>query len=349
MSELRVGIVGAGSIARARHIPQFQNHPQSTVVAIADVSDEAIGRAKSEFNIPFGYTDYHAMFESENLDAISICTPNKFHAPVAIAALRHGFHVLCEKPMALNAAEAREMTRVAEETGKILYVAYRYRFQPNAQAAKRIVDAGELGEIYMIRVNALRRRGIPSWGVFTDKEMQGGGALVDFGVHLLDVALWLAGSPHVVEVSGVTSNRLGTRPNVNLWGPWGHERFNVEDQAAAFIRLAGGKAIQLEVSWALNIPEAQEAISLSGTEGGLDVYPLRINKAAHGMLLNTTPAWIPDEKTSEWDHQTNEFISAIREGRQPLVKPEEALRVSEIVDAIYQSSESGAAIRLGDV
>jgi predicted dehydrogenase len=347
MSQLRIGIVGAGSIARARHIPLLQAHPDATVVAISDVSREAIDRATMEFNIPFGYTDYQEMFEQENLDAISICTPNKFHAPVAIAALQKGLHVLCEKPMALNAAEGREMVRVAKETGKILMIAYRYRWQARAQAAKRVIDSGELGEIYMIRVNALRRRGIPSWGVFTNKEMQGGGALVDFGVHLLDLALWLAGNPRPLEVSGTISQRLGSKPGVNIWGAWNHENFEVEDQAAAFVRLEGGKALQMEVSWALNIPESQETISLSGTEGGLDVYPLKVNRTAHGMLINWEPTWMPGEKTNEWELQMNDFVESVLQGRQPLVKPEEALAVSEIVDAIYQSAATEAAIRIG--
>lgn len=346
MSELRVGIVGAGGIARARQIPLFQQHPKATVVAVADVAQAAVDLAVSEFGIPKGYTDYQEMLARENLDAVVVCTPNKFHAPVSIAAMRAGAHVLCEKPMALHAAEGRDMIAVARETGKILQIAYRYRFQPEAQAAKRVIEDGELGEIYVVRVQALRRRGIPSWGVFTNKELQGGGALVDFGVHLLDLALWLAGGPHAVEVLGLASQRLGTRPGVNQWGSWDPERFHVDDHAIALIRLENGRALQLECSWALNIPEPVEQVSLSGTEGGLDVYPLRLNKAAHGMLLNTTAAWIPNANGVDWDGQTNDFIEAVLEGRPPLVKPEEALQVSAIVDAIYQSSESGQAVTL---
>jgi predicted dehydrogenase len=300
----------------------------------------------SEFGIPFGYTDYREMFETENLDAVSICTPNKFHAPIAIAALQKGLHVICEKPMALNSSEAREMTRVARETGKTLMIAYRYRYQATSQAAKRVIASGELGEIYMVRIQGLRRRGIPSWGVFTNKEMQGGGALVDFGVHLLDLALWLIGNPKPVEVMGITSQRIGTRPDVNEWGPWGHENFEVEDHATALVRLENGNAIQLEVSWALNIPESVENISFSGTEGGLDLRPFRINKASHGMLINSTPTWIPGEKLIDWDLQIDDFIESVLNGREPLIRPEEAMHVSQIVDAIYESSNTGTAIKL---
>ena len=345
-AELRVGVVGAGSIARARHIPCLQAHPKVSLVAVSDVSEEAVARTTLEFNIPFGYTDYEEMFDKENLDAITICTPNKFHAPVAMAALRKGLHVLCEKPMATNAQAARQMCEVARETGKTLAIAYRYRFQARSQAAKRVIDAGELGEIYLVRVHALRRRGIPSWGTFTNKDIQGGGALVDFGVHLLDLALWLAGDPKPVEVLGMASARLGTRPNVNQWGQWNYEDFQVEDHAVAFVRLEDGKALQIEASWAVNIPESVENISLSGTEGGLDLNPFKVNKAAHGMLVNWVPAWMPGEKTLDWELQFDDFVQALVEGREPLVKPEEALKVNEIVDAIYESSVTGTSVKL---
>lgn len=347
MRELRVGVIGAGGIARSQHIPLLQKHPQVHLAAVADVSAEALAVVASKFNVPASYADYRELLDNEDLDAVVVCTPNKFHAPVAIAAMNKGLHVLCEKPMAASVEQAREMARVARETGMMLAIAYRYRFQPPVQAAKRLTVAQELGEIYMIRVAALRRRGIPSWGVFTNRELQGGGALIDFGVHLLDAALWLAGNPKAIEVVAVTSQRLGRSPGVNKWGAWNHEQFEVEDHAAAFVRLEGGKALQLEASWALNIAADQETISLSGTEGGLDVFPLRLNKAAHGMLLDSTPAWIPDAELSEWKAQIDDFVAAVLEGRSPLVQPEEALQVSEIVDAIYRSAAEGEVVRVG--
>jgi predicted dehydrogenase len=346
MSQLKVGIIGAGLIARGRHIPCFQRNKKVALVAISDVSQDTVEQVGHEFGIPATYTDYHEMFAQEHLDAVVVCTPNKFHAPVTIDALQHGLHVLCEKPMALNAEESRMMVQAAHEAGKILSIGFHYRHKASARAAKRVIEDGELGDIYMVRINALRRRGIPSWGTFTNKDIQGGGALVDFGVHLIDLALWLIGNPRILEVTGTTSQRLGTRPNVNAWGPWNYQDFQVEDHAAAFIRLQDGKAMQLEVSWALNIAESVENISLSGTEAGLDVFPLRVNKPAHGMLINWTPAWMPGEKENEGDVQTADFVDAVLEGRRPVVKAEEALQVSEIVDAIYRSSVSGSSVRL---
>ena len=346
MSQLKVGIIGAGGIARGRHLPCFQRNKKVTLAAIADVVPDLVEQAAQQFSIPAVYGDYQEMIEKEHLDAVVICTPNKFHAPMTIDALRGGVHVLCEKPMALNAEEGRAMLAAAHESGKILSIAYHYRHKAAARAAKRIVESGELGDIYMVRVTALRRRGIPSWGTFTNKAIQGGGALVDFGVHLLDLALWLVGHPQVQEVTGVTSQRLGTRPNVNPWGQWNYEDFQVEDHAAAFLRLAGGKAIQLEVSWALNIAESAENVSLSGVEAGLDVFPLRVNKPAHGMLVNWAPTWMPGEQENEGDVQTADFVDSVLEGRRPVVTAAQALEVSEIVDAIYRSSVTGAAVRL---
>ncbi len=337
---------GANRIARGRHIPCFQRNKKAALVAIADVSQEAVEWVGQEFGIPATYTDYQEMLAKEKPDAVVVCTPNKYHAPVTIDALRSGLHVLCEKPLALNPEEGRAMLQAAHEAGKILSIAFHYRHKPNSRAAKRVIEGGELGDVYRVRIDALRRRGIPSWGTFTNKEIQGGGALVDFGVHLIDLALWLIGNPKVLEVAGTTSQRLGTRPNVNIWGPWNHEDFQVEDHAAAFIRLQDGKAMQLEVSWALNIAESVENVSLAGTEAGLDVFPLRVNKPAHGMLIDWRPTWMPGEKENDGDVQTADFVDAVLEGRRPVVKAEEALQVSEIVDAIYRSSVSGAAVRL---
>jgi predicted dehydrogenase len=347
MARLRVGVVGTGGIARNRHIPGYVKlKDEVDVVAICDVSKDVVTRTASEFGIEKAYTDYREMFDCEKLDAISVCTPNSFHAPISIAALERGIHVLCEKPLALCPEEAKNMIRAAEQAGKTLMTGFHYRFQAESQAAKRVIESGELGDIYMVRVQAIRRRGIPGWGVFTNRSLQGGGAMIDFGVHLLDLALWLAGNPKVVEVTGVTSAHLGSKPNVNPWGPWDHEHFEVEDHAAAFIRFENGMAMQFEASWALNVAQSAENVSFSGTHAGLDVFPFQLNKAAHGMLLNTKPAWMPGEQDNVGDLEIAEFIHSILEERTPLVTAQQALQVTEIVDAMYRSAEQRASIQL---
>jgi predicted dehydrogenase len=348
MDKLRIGIIGAGNIARGRHLPCFQRNPHATIAAISDVMVEAATSMASEFGIPAVYSDYTEMLDKEQLDAVVVCTPNKFHAPATIAALDRGVHVLCEKPMALDPAEGRAMLAAAERTGKILSIAFHYRHTHYVRAARRVVESGELGTVYMTRVTALRRRGIPSWGTFVRKDMQGGGAMIDFGVHLLDSALWLMGNPRPVEVCASLSQNLGKRPNVNQWGQWNYQEFTVEDQVAAFVRFDNGATMLLECSWALNIPESKENISLSGTEAGLEVFPLSVNKASHEMLVTWKPDWMPGEKDNPGDVQTADFVDAICEGRQPVSQAHQALQVTELVDAMYRSAEQGRAIRFDE-
>jgi predicted dehydrogenase len=346
MEKLRIGVVGTGGIARARHIPWFSKHPQATIVAASDTVRASVDEVAAQWNIPGVYTDYNEMFAKEQLDAAIICTPNMYHAPAAIAALEKGLHVLCEKPMALDPAEGRAMVETARRVGKTLSIGFHYRHMANVQAARRVVTAGELGKIYMVRVQALRRRGIPSWGTFVHKHIQGGGAMIDFGVHLLDTALWLIGNPKPVEVTASLSQNLGKAQNVNPWGQWNYKEFTVEDQVAAFVRFDNGASMLLECSWALNIPESVEQVSISGTDAGLEVFPLKVNKAAHEMLVSWKPDWVAGANTDAGETQTNDFVMAVLEGRSPIVLPEQALQVTEIVDAIYRSAEAGKAIQL---
>jgi predicted dehydrogenase len=346
MDKLRVGVVGTGGIARSRHIPCFSRHPNVTLAAVSDVVQASAQEVALEHNIPGVYTDYNEMFKTEKLDAVVVCTPNKYHAPATIAALEKGLHVLCEKPLALDPAEGRAMLDAAKKSGKTLSIGFHYRHMANVRAAKRVVSAGELGKIYMVRVQALRRRGIPSWGTFVHKHIQGGGAMIDFGVHLLDTALWLIGNPRPVEVCASLSQNLGQQPNVNPWGEWNYKEFTVEDQVAAFVRFDNGTSMLLECSWALNVPESVENVSISGTEAGLEVFPLKVNKAAHEMLVSWKPDWMPGERDNAGDVQTDDFVTALLEGRPPTVLPEQALQVTDIVDAIYRSAEAGKAIQL---
>ena len=344
--KVRVGIVGTGGIARNRHIPAFQKNPNAEVVAVADLVSESATAVAKEFGIPSIYTDFNEMFTKEKLDAAIICTPNLYHEPSTISALEHGLHVLCEKPMALDPNEAQSMLDASKKSGKILTIGFHYRHMGNVRAAKAVVDSGDLGKVYMTRVQAIRRRGIPSWGSFVHKHMQGGGAMIDYGVHLLDSALWLMGNPKPVEVSASLSQYLGKEPNVNPWGDWNYKEFTVEDQVAAFVRFDNGSTMILECSWALNVPASVENISLSGTKAGMEVFPLSINKAAHGMLVNEKPDWLAGERLDPGDVQTADFVNAVLHNTKPIVQPEEALQVTQLIDAMYRSAEQGKAIQL---
>lgn len=344
--KVRIGIVGTGNIARARHLPCFTANENAEIVAVCDILPDVLAEAAKDFEVPASYLDYREMYEKEDLDAVIICTPNDLHAPATIAALEKGLHVLCEKPMALDPAEGQQMMDAAEKAGKILTFGFHYRHMPQTLAARRVVDSGELGDVYMVRVTALRRRGIPSWGTFVHKHIQGGGAMIDFGVHLLDSALWLMGNPKAVEVSATLSQRLGTAPNVNQWGEWNYQEFTVEDQVAAFIRFENNITLALECSWAINIPASKENISLSGTKAGLEVFPLSVNKADHEMLTTWTPDWIPGAKVDPGDHQAADFVDSILNGGHPMTRADQAWQVTQLVEAMYRSAEEGRAVTL---
>ncbi|MDR7001055.1 Gfo/Idh/MocA family oxidoreductase [Neobacillus niacini] len=345
MSKLRIGIVGTGGIAINRHIPTFlQLNVMASIEGVYDIDQVRAEQVASQFNILKVYPSYQEMFR--NVDAIVICTPNKFHAEITVAALEAGIHVLCEKPMALTASECRQMAEAAKRSGKVLAVAYHYRFMKEARAAKKVLLAGDIGNPLVVRVQALRRRKVPGWGVFTNKELQGGGSLIDYGCHLLDLALWLMGNAEPIEVSGSTYNALSkTEGEVNQWGSFDHQTFDVDDHVTAYIKFSNGASMLFETSWSNNIKEdVVENVSISGEKGGLEVFPLTLNYAKHGMLFNSQAAWIPGEDKPDVPQAEN-FIQACLGHAELVVNPEEAVRVSQIIEAIYQSSLSGNGIK----
>jgi predicted dehydrogenase len=353
---LRVGIIGTGGIAQGAHIPGYQQTEGVELYAACDVIEDRARAMAEKFGIPHVFTDYEQMLRLPELDVVSVCTPPFAHKDAAIAALESGKHVLCEKPMALDAQEAQAMVdawyAARARHGNAFTIGFQSRFGRQAQLLKRFIDAGELGEVYYGRTAALRRRGIPGWGVFTDKSKNGGGPLIDIGVHALDLALWFLGHPEPASVYGVTYRKFGNRSGVyNPWGTWDPQTFDVEDAAFAMIRFRNGATLQLECSWALNIERSLSQTVLCGTEGGAQLHPFKIFQERHGTILDVA---IPEGVTEgqggrdEPAHvlEIQAFVKALREGRDPLVRPEQALMVSRIVDAIYASDEAGESVPL---
>lgn len=337
MKKLRIGIIGVGGIAQGRHIPAFLQ--LSDICELAALSDVNVDRAREtaeKYNIPYVFENYREVFSV--VDAVCICTPNKFHAEISIAALEAGVHVLCEKPMALSAKECEAMISASQKADKVLAIAYHYRFMKESQAAKKAMS--EVGTPLVVRVQALRRRKVPGWGVFTNKDLQGGGSLIDFGCHLLDLALWLIGNPNHIEVSGTTYNQLSKMPNqVNQWGEFDHETFEVDDHVTAYMRFENGASMLFETSWSANIKDDQVHVSISGVDGGLSVFPFELYTTKNGMLLNSEAAWLPGEEDPGLPQARN-FIEACLGINELVVKPEEALQVSQIIDRIYESEEN---------
>jgi predicted dehydrogenase len=342
---VRVAIIGSGGIARYAHVPGYKAQKGVEIVAVCDVVLDKAAEIAHEFGIPRWYGSYQELLENEKLDAISICTPNVAHRETTIAALEAGLHVLCEKPMAMNLCEAQEMAAAARRTGRILQVGLQWRFTGEAQALKRFIDGGELGDIYYGEATCMRRRGIPGWGVFTQKALQGGGALIDIGVHTLDHTMWLMGNPRPVAVSGVTYAAFGKRSDVvSTWAPWDPARFDVDDMGVALVRFEGGASLILRASWAANIEKPYQETRILGTNGGASMSPLRIFKEMHGALVDISPTEIPDVKphAAEIAH----FIACVRGEHACAVNLDSVLQTQAVLDAIYRSAETGREVCL---
>lgn len=344
MNKWKVGVIGTGGIATDRHIPALLSLPHlAEVTAVQDVDRERALKVAKEFEVPHVCTSPEELLDI--VDAVIICTPNKFHADLSIKALNRGVHVLCEKPMAMDRHEAEAMLRAAQENDRTLAIAYHYRHTPEGIMAKRVTEAGELGKPLVARVQAMRRRKVPGWGVFTDKDLQGGGSLIDFGCHLLDLSLWLLGNPEPVEVSAQTYNELSRTPGqVNDWGEVDPESFEVDDHVTSYIRFENGVTLQFECSWAANIKEDHTTLSISGVQGGLDVYPFELYQSKHGAVWDATPVMRAEESVWAGKRQIANFLESLDGGEKLAVHPEEALRVTRIIDAMYESSRTGRAV-----
>ena len=242
MDKLQVGVIGLG-MGRG-HVAGYQEHPGAEVVAVADLDADKLQEVADELDVPRRYESGEEMLEEESLDVVSVATPNKFHKPLTLQALDSGAHVLCEKPMAMNAAEARDMIRAAGDADRRLMINFSFRFNEVGHALKSQVDRGHLGDVYFARTVWLRRRGLPGFGGwFGQKELSGGGPLIDLGVHRIDLALWLMGYPKPVWVMGSTYDHIGSR----LAKEQGKE-FDVEDLAVAMVKFDNGATMEAEAS-----------------------------------------------------------------------------------------------------
>ena len=342
--KIRLGFIGTGGIAKNAHMTSLKNIEDIELVAVSDINRETAQAASDMFEgKPKVYTDYKEMLKNEKLDAVDVCTPNLYHKQPSIDALNAGLHVIVEKPIAMSAKEAQAMCQAASKNERKLMVAQCQRFRPDVQLLKKMIDAGELGDIYYSRVWALRRRGVPAWGVFIEKDKQGGGPMIDIGVHMLDMALYLMGHPKPVAVSGQCYTKFGKRKGVfNPWGEWDPKKYTVEDYATGFVRFDNGATLSIEASFAANIKKDELNVTLLGTEGGSDMDPFRIYKERHQRIIVEEPTMLPQVNT--YEAELREFFAAIRENRDPLVTGEQALMTQQILDGVYESSQKGKEI-----
>jgi predicted dehydrogenase len=342
----RVGFIGAGGIAR-HHMGLLKKIDDVEIVAAADVSEPALAKVKDEFGVARTYADYKQLLkEAKDLDAIDVCTPNGLHAVNTIAALEAGKHVLVEKPMAMNAREAQQMADAARKAGKQLVIGFQYRFAPRSQLIHQQVSAGQFGNVMYVRAQALRRRGIPNWGVFGRKDLQGGGPMIDIGVHVLEMAHFMMGSPRPISASGNTWTFLGHKPSEvhSMWPGWDHKTYTVEDMAAGIIRFENGSLLTIEASFVAHIAEDVWNVNLLGEKGGANWDRGEIFKDQDGYMMNLKPGYLSDYDM--FDKKMRHFVEVCRDGRTSEATPEHGVMVQKMLDGIYASAEAGKEVEI---
>lgn len=367
MKKLKVAVIGCGGIANQKHFPSLRSQSdRCEMTAFCDIIEERAKKAAEEFGTADAkvYTDYRELLKDKEIDVVHVCTPNVAHCPVTVAAFEAGKHVLCEKPMAATTEDAQKMMDAWKKSGKKFTIGYQNRFRKDTQMLHKACAAGDLGEIYFAKAHAIRRRAVPTWGVFPDKSKQGGGPLIDIGTHALDITLWMMDNYDVESVTGTVFEKLGhlkAATEGNMFGAWDPEKFEVEDSAFGYIKMKNGAVIFLESAWAINLRENREAsTTLCGTKAGAEIiggmsqdgdYQLIFNKTSHGQLTEEslspggTIAFFSGSSDKEEEIECAQWLDAIINDGEPLVKPEQAFMVTKILDNIYRSAAEGHEIK----
>jgi predicted dehydrogenase len=354
--KLKVGIIGCGGIAGQKHLPAITKINEVELTAFCDIIPERAEKLCKEFGAQGAktYTDYKDLIKDSSIDVIHVCTPNRSHSPITVDSLEAGKHAMCEKPMATSYIEAKKMVDTAKKAGKLLTIGYQYRCLPEPLYLKKICERGDLGEIYFAKAHALRRRGVPTWGVFLNEKEQGGGPLIDIGTHALDMTLWMMDNYKPKSVTGNVYKKLNGNPDCgNVFGPWDPKEFTVEDSAFGFVTMENGATIFLEASWALNILDTGEAnCTLCGTKAGADMKDgLRINSDELGKFSVKKPdldvggvQYYEGVSMKPEDMECRNWYDAILKGTELRVKPEQAMVVTQILEGIYESARIGKQV-----
>ncbi|MEM6458488.1 MAG: Gfo/Idh/MocA family oxidoreductase [Planctomycetota bacterium] len=350
-STLRIGVIGVGGIART-HMPGWAKSPLAEVFAGADLSAEVLDQWGEEHGVDpkRRYADPADLIADPDVDVVDVCTPSSYHAPLAIAALEAGKHVLCEKPLAPTPGEIERMIAARDASGKLLMTAQHMRFQAQNRAAKKEIDAGRLGDVYHARAWWLRRGGVPNSPGFIYMKNAGGGPCIDLGVHYLDLALWLMGHPTPVSVTGVAGKPIASRPGA--FSDWGNgsvipDDMDVEEFAAGFVRFDNGASLVLEVSWLLHHPQEDMKLWLYGDRGGLCLPDATLHHDDNERMQRYD---VQLKRTSQprkgWAEECVAFAEAIVEGRPSPVPPEQSLAVQRVLAGLYESQKTGREVRL---
>lgn len=347
MDKIKIGFIGTGTISNF-HARGYNKLDNVEIYAACDLNRERAEDFAQKYGAKHVFTDYNEMLKLSEIDAISICTWNNAHAPATIAALKAGKHVLCEKPPAMNTAEAKEMARVAEETGKLLMIGFVRRFGKNTQVLKNFIDNGYFGDIYYANTKCIRRYGNPG-GWFANSKRSGGGPLIDLGVHMIDLVKFLMGKPKAITVTGSVYNKIGARPYLKgtdkyISADSNDSYSDVEDFTAAMIKFENGATLTVETSFDHHIKEEQLTLEIYGSKAGAIMEPkLEIFTEVNGYLTDMTPKYAcSSEAFSEnFENETRHFIDCIVNGTECLNTPDDGVEIMKIIDAIYESARTG--------
>ena len=355
MAKIKVGVIGCGTIANSAHIPSYMNCEDAEIKYFCDIIPERAQAAVEKYGCGIAVTDYHEVLADPEITAISVCTPNKMHPIISIDALHAGKHVLCEKPAARTYKEALTMQAAQHETGLTLNIGVVNRFNTAVNEIKKLIDAGELGEVYHVYVSFRAHRSIPGLGgAFTTKEIAGGGALIDWGVHYLDIVMYCTGDPAPVTVSGKAFSKLGVdMKNYVYESMWAENTknlngtYDVDDSVTALIRTAG-PTITVNGAWAQNIGESETYIDFMGDKAGIRLQygaDFKVYTAEHGALIEYKPEF---KQRNHFDNEINAFIDCIKTGEKLPSHIDTVIVTAKMMQAIYDSSAEHKEITLAE-
>ncbi len=355
--KIKIAVIGCGGICRWAHMPAYKAMKDLVeITAVCDIKPEKAEMIAKEYGVPKTYTDYKEMLAAEKPDAVDLCVPNYLHSVMAVHALERGFHVFSEKPDAVSVEEVLKMQTAAEQSGKTLMVMRNNRYRQTAVFAKKYIADGKMGEIYAARCGWQRRRGIPGkGGWFTTKAQSGGGPLIDLGVHMIDLAIWLMGNPVPAAVSGCTYSKFSDLGDVSdsVHSMFGEQDkngvFDVEDLAMGFIRFDNGACMQIEFSWASNVEKERNFVELRGTKAGCELSSdsgLRIFSEEYGRTVNIDPLTNDEKGVPQHEGNLRHFVDVIQNGVKPDFVPQQGVNMIKILEAVYQSAETGREVIL---
>ncbi len=347
MKTMRVAIIGGGDVAEKKHLPNYRSYEGVEVVAVLNRREEKARSFAERNQVAHGYTDLEEMLSTEKPDIVSVCTPNKYHYQHVMEALKANCHVLCEKPPSIAASEAKEMNDLAKEKNLVLAYNFQHRFSEETAMLRNKVQEGVLGDIYYAKLSALRRSGVPGWGNFISKDLQGGGPLIDIGIHMLDSAFFIMGFPEVKKVSANMFQKIGPYKSEGSFGKWNPEKYEVEDSLFGTIELKNGGLIQIDTSFALHMKQTKKMnIEFAGDQAGATLYPLEIYTDEKGELVTLFEKGPADTDDRERLSIHSFIQKCLGSQEEWITNGAEGYEIQKLVEALYRSAEIGESIYL---